>query len=136
VQKSKVVAKQVSYNTKDGRRINGTFHSHDEGKKISISAAEGQEVETTLDEIVYLKGLKSDFRSRAHANIDLGLSLTKASNLRQYSMRSAVGYPADKWLLNIYYNHTRSKQDSVPETKRTEPGLSFTYFLPKDWYAF
>ena len=50
-------------------------------------------------------------------------------------MRSAAGYLADKWLIDIYYNDTRSKQDSVESTRRTESGITFTYFLPKDWFA-
>jgi small nuclear ribonucleoprotein (snRNP)-like protein len=120
---------------KDGNRINGTFQSVDGGKKINIIETDGKQVETTLDDIVYLKGLKSDFWSRVHASVDLGLSISKANNLKQYNVRSAAGYLADKWLAEVYYNDTRSSQDSVAETKRTEAGASFTYFLPKDWYA-
>ena len=119
----------------DGRRINGTFQSVDSGGKINITDAQGQKVETKLDDIVYLKGLKSDFWSRVHASIDMGLSISKANDLKQYNIRSAVGYLADKWLVDIYYNDTRSSQDSIADTKRTESGASFTYFLPKDWYA-
>jgi small nuclear ribonucleoprotein (snRNP)-like protein len=120
---------------KDGSRINGTFQSVDGGKKINIIEADGKQVQATLDDVVYLKGVKSDFWSRVHASVDLGLSISKANNLKQYNMRSSAGYLADKWLAEIYYNDTRSSQDSVAETKRTEAGASFTYFLPKDWYA-
>jgi len=120
---------------KDGQRINGKVRSADSAKKIIIADNEGKQTETTVDDIVYLKGLKSNFWSRAHASVDLGLSITKANNLRQYNMRSTVGYVADKWLTDIYYDDLRSKQDSVAETKRTEAGASFTYFLPRDWYA-
>lgn len=119
---------------KNGDRINGSFRSEDGGKKIVIADPEGKETATTLDDIVYLKGLKSAFWSRVHANIDLGLSITKANDLKQYSVRSSAGYLADKWLADVYYNDTRSSQDSVADTKRTETGASFTYFLPKDWY--
>lgn len=120
---------------KNGDRINGVFHSVDGGNKINIIDEQGKQVETTLDDIVYLKGLKGDFWSRTHASIDMGFSITKANNLKQYSMRSSVGYLADKWLAEVHYDDTRSSQDSVAETKRTESGASFTYFLPRDWYA-
>jgi hypothetical protein len=120
---------------KNGDRINGTFRSADGGKKIIITSTEGKQTETTRDDIVYLKGIKSNFWSRAHANVDLGLSITKANNLKQYNMRSTVGYVADKWLTEIFYDDLRTNQDSVAETKRTESGASFTYFLPRDWYA-
>jgi len=118
---------------KDGSRINGTFHS-DSLNKIIITDNEGKKTETTLENIVYLKGLKSSFWSRVHANIDAGLSISKANNLKQYNVRSGFGYLADKWLADVFYDDTRSSQDSVADTKRTEAGASFTYFLPKDWY--
>ena len=118
---------------KDGSRINGAFRS-DSLNKIIITDNEGKKTETTLDNIVYLKGIKSSFWSRVHANIDAGLSITKANNLKQYNVRSGFGYLADKWLADVFYDDTRSSQDSVEDTKRTEAGASFTYFLPKDWY--
>jgi len=119
---------------KDGARINGQFRSSDGGKKVIIIDKDGKQTEAALDDIVYLKGLKSDFWSRAHASVDLGLSVTKANNLVQYNIRSTVGYVADKWALEIFYDDLRSKQDSVDATKRTESGASYTYFLPGDWY--
>ena len=117
----------------DGSRINGAFHS-DSLNKITITDIDGRKTETTLESIVYLKGLKSSFWSRVHANIDAGLSISKANNLKQYNVRSGFGYLADKWLADVFYDDTRSSQDSVADTKRTEAGASFTYFLPKDWY--
>jgi len=120
---------------KDGARINGKFQSVNGGEKINITDADGKQTETVLDDIVYLKGVKSDFWSRVHASVDIGLSISKANNLKQYNVRSAVGYLADKWLVDIYYNDTRSSQDSIADTKRTEAGASYTYFLPRDWYA-
>ena len=121
---------------KDGTRINGSFQSIDTSKKINIDGTNGETMTASLEEIVYLKGIKSQFWSRLYGNIDLGLSLSKANNLSQFSTRSALGYLADKWQLAGYYNDTRSKQDSIADTKRTESGISFTYFLPNDWYIF
>ena len=118
----------------NGTRVNGTFQSVEGGKKIIITDVSGTKTETTLEEMVYLKGLKSDFWSRAYASVDLGLSFTKANNLRQYNVRSKLGYLADKWQADIFYDDTRSKQDSVAETKRTEGGVAAKYFLQKDWY--
>jgi hypothetical protein len=119
---------------KDGSRITGAFHSEGSLNKIIITDVDGNKTETTLDDVVYLKGLKSSFWSRVHAHVDLGLSITKANNLKQYNVRSGFGYLADKWLADVVYDDTRSWQDSVAETKRTEAGASFTYFLPRDWY--
>jgi hypothetical protein len=117
---------------KNGERINGTFRSLDTA--VIIKSEDGKQTNTVVADIVYLKGLKSNFWGRVHASIDAGLSITKANNLKQYNVRSAVGYLADKWLVELYYDDLRTNQDSVEETKRTEAGGSFTYFLPRDWY--
>jgi len=119
---------------KNGTRINGTVESAESGKKIMINGDDGSKIETTLEEMVFLKGLKSDFWSRAHASLDIGISFTKANNLKQYNVRSKFGYLADKWQVDLFYDDTRSSQDSVAETKRTEGGIAGKYFLQKDWY--
>jgi translation initiation factor 1 (eIF-1/SUI1) len=62
---------------KNGTRINGTVESAESGKKIMINGDDGSKIETTLEEMVFLKGLKSDFWSRAHASLDIGISLLK-----------------------------------------------------------
>ena len=116
---------------KDGSRINGTFHSQDSLNKIMITDLEGKNTATTLENIVYLKGVKTSFWSRVHANVDLGLSISKANNLKQYNVRSGFGYLADKWLADITYDDTRSSQDSVEDTKRTEGGSFFYLFSSK-----
>lgn len=120
---------------KDGQCIDGTFRSADGGAKLIITGIEGQQTETTPENVVSVEGIKSTFWSRTHASVDLGLSITRANNLVQYNMRSTVGYVADKWFTEIYYDDLRSKQDSVAQIKRTASGASFTYFLPRDWYS-
>ena len=48
------------------------------------------------------------------------------------------GANLDTWPTNgnliLFYDDTRSSQDSVAETKRTEGGIAGKYFLQKDWY--
>lgn len=74
------------------------------------------------------------FWSRLSANIDLGWSLTKANNLRQFNIRSGLGYLADRWKASASYNSLRSTQDEVEDVKRTDGSFAFNYFLPKDWF--
>jgi hypothetical protein len=120
---------------KNGQRFNGTIRSIDSVKQTIIEVSDGQKLLVSLDDIIYLKGLKSDFWSRVYANIDLGLSLTKANNLRQFNASTAMGYYADKWQLGLNYSDNRSRQDSVAQTKRIESGIVFTYYLPANWFA-
>ena len=118
----------------DGRRFNGSFQSVGTKDTVQIHNVAGEDVNVRMQNIVYLKGLKSDFWSRLTASIDLGTSLTKANNLRQLNMSSNATYLADKWQLNFYYNDLRSKQDSIALTRRTDWGPTFKYFLQNDWF--
>lgn len=118
----------------DGRRFNARIQSVPGEKKLSVVTSDNQTIETTQDQIVFLKGLKSDFWSRMKASVDLGLSFTKANNLRQISMNSAAGYFADKWQADVYFNMIQSTRDSVSTTKRIDAGINYKYFLQNDWY--
>lgn len=119
----------------DGRRMNGSLQSIEAGTKVSIVTTTGEKIESSIADIVFLKGVKSNFWSRFTANIDVGLSITKANNLTQFSANTRAGYLADKWQAEAYYNMLNSSQDSVETTKRIDGGLSYKYFLAKDWYA-
>ncbi|WP_206614402.1 DUF481 domain-containing protein [Chitinophaga barathri] len=120
---------------KDGLRVNGSVKTDTANHTVIITKLDSQVVVTKVSDIVYLKGLKSDFWSRANASIDMGISVTKANNLRQFTVRSNLGYMADKWEAALFYNDLRSKQDSVNETRRTEWGPSFKYFMQNDWFG-
>ena len=119
---------------KNGQRLRGTLSSTDSVNQAVVSTEDGQKLLTLLDDIIYLKGLKSDFWSRVYANADLGLTIAKANNVRQFNVSVAAGYYADKWQLGLNYSGNRSNQDSVEETKRNESGISFTYYLPRNWF--
>lgn len=117
----------------DGRRLNGSINSIGD-KIIKITTDEGNEIETTPENIVFLDDINQGFWSQVYASVDFGWDLTKANNFRQYSMRSNVGYVAKHWQLDATYNLLRTNQDEVDEIKRIDGSLTFKYFLPKDWY--
>ena len=121
-------------NLSDGRKMNGLLQSTPGGQKVTILGANDQKMETSLIDIVYLKGLKSGFWSRVKASIDAGLSFSKANNLQQTTVNSSIGYTADKWLLDFYYTMVQSSQENVETTKRIDAGVSYKYSLPKDWF--
>jgi hypothetical protein len=119
---------------KNGTRLTGIVTSKDSTGKLKVLEESNMTTETTMEELVFLKGIKSDFWSRASAAVDLGISLTKANNLRQYNSHIALGYLADLWKVSAYYNGLVSKQDNVDLVQRNEGGLTFTYYLQHDWF--
>lgn len=137
----------------NGKRYNGTINSVNDstisintydpdrlltiGKKKKNDNTEdlgGGSIDVPFGEIVYLNALDDGFWSRLSANIDLGWSLTKANNLRQFNVRSGLGYLADRWKANASFNSLRSNQDEVDPVKRTDANGVFNFFLPKDWF--
>jgi hypothetical protein len=40
----------------------------------------------------------------------------------------------ESWLANAYYNILFSTQDDADDIRRSDGGLGYSYFLPKDWY--
>lgn len=114
---------------KDGTRLTGHIITDSSGKKLRVVEDDDSEMMTTLEDLVFLKGLKSDFWSRTKANIDLGINITKANDLRQFNFSTKAGYTADKWSSDIYMNVNRSSQDSVEPTKRSDGGINFVYYL-------
>jgi hypothetical protein len=126
---------------RNGTRLNGTFYTIDSGKTLIINGYVSHkdtavlQLREVLGNVVFLKGLKSDFWSRASANIDMGITMTRANNLRQLTGSTKLGYLADKWSLDMYYNDLRSKQDSISLTRRTDAGINYVYYLQRDWFS-
>ena len=116
----------------DGRRINGTFNSADDGK-IFLDNEEGEDVTVDQMEIVNIKSIDSGFLSRLSANIDFGLSLTKANNQKQLNGNLRLGYLEDRWSAELYYNTLITTQDNVSDIQRNDAGIGYRYFLPADW---
>ncbi len=88
-----------------------------------------------LDEIVYLTQVKNGFSNRFSAAAELGFNLSKAQNLRQFSIRSSAAYKGNKWTLEASYNIIRSSQDDAEPIKRTDGLLNYRHLLFRKWYG-
>ena len=117
----------------DGTRFIGSFNSQEDGNILLVG--ELTIYETELSDIVYIKSVDQDFWSRVYASIDLGLSVTKANNLKQIDTRARVGYLAEVWSFESTFSTLFSEQDEVDATRRTDGSGTFNYFLPRDWYV-
>jgi len=119
----------------DGRRYNGYINSFD-SEIIALTTSKGEKVEVNQDQIVWLDDVDQGFWSQLYASIDVGFDLTKANDFRQVSTRATLGYLAERWNLDGSYNTLFSRQKETEDVKRTDGGVSFRYFLPKDWYPY
>lgn len=117
----------------DGRRFNGTISTSGAGT-LTIAENDGNETEVPHKDIVYMDDIDTGFWSRLKFSIEIGLDLTKANNFRQVSMRSTLGYNAERWNLDGSFSTLNSTQDETDDIQRTDGSVAFRYFLPKDWY--
>jgi hypothetical protein len=102
---------------------------------IMIITEEGEIIYHEKERIVYLNTYDKSFWERLSASIDLGLNITKANNLRQLNIRSALGYKGKYWSSDITFNQIFSTQNDVEDTRRSEGALNFKYLLFKTWYT-
>lgn len=117
----------------NGDRFNGSVNSRSDSV-VRIVDIDSNITDVRLDDLVYLKGLKSDFWSRFKANIDLGFSYTKANDFRQFTLRWGLEYLADRWMLTVTGSTLYTAQDSVEATKRFDGAINYRYFLQRDWF--
>ena len=78
------------------------------------------------------------FISRLSASVDVGFTITKANNLKQFNVSSHLGYEADKWGANAGLNIVNSTQD-INDTihsrvHRLDANLGYNWYLPKELF--
>ena len=88
-----------------------------------------------LTKVIFLDPYGGSFFSRLEFNIDFGLTMTKANDLRQISMNSKLLYTANKWGIHSNFGLIRSTQTNTDDIYRMDAAAGIQYFLPKDWYA-
>jgi hypothetical protein len=102
--------------------------------QVKIVEEDSVHVVAHLKDIVYFTPNKEGFKNRFDAAVELGLNLTKAQDLNQFSLRSALGYSTDRWSVDVSYNLIRSSQSNVDNIKRSDGLLNYNYLIFKDWY--
>ena len=118
----------------DGNKYYGTLKSAT-APRARITTVDNRIIECQLQDIVYLQQIKQGFWDRLYASIDIGSSLTKASDLRQFTSRSIIGFRTDKWTLDATYNMLRSTQKDAEPIKRSDGDINYWYILPHRWYT-
>ncbi len=118
----------------DGRRLTSDIKSiKKKDRKVSLQAGVNSFEEDLLS-IIYLDPIGKSFLSRFTVDIDFGITLTKANNLRQYTSNLSVTYIEDKWSADGFFKSVFSTQDEINDLKRNEARLGYQYYLPNDWF--
>jgi len=118
----------------NGNRFSASINTDSINKNIVLLNAGGYILESQLKNIIYLDAIGKNFLSRLTAEFDLGFTLTKANNSKQFTSNALLGYVANKWKVLGSFNTVLSSQDDVDDIKRIEGNIDFQWFLPKDWF--
>ncbi|MEL4308020.1 DUF481 domain-containing protein [Joostella sp. CR20] len=118
----------------NGVRLNTDLRTKAKDTGVVDLSSLNEKVTVNISDIVYIKAIKTSFFSRLSASLSVGYNFTKSNNLSQFTVRSTLGYIADKWGASGSFNSVRSKQDSVAETNRTDANIGAKYFLKNDWF--
>lgn len=119
--------------TTDGDRFNGNITSSDDNS-LKINLENGGSTEVVFMDIVFLKSVDEGFWQKIDAFVDVGLDMAKANNQTTFSTRSGIEYMAPLWSLGLTFNTNFTRQTEGPDNDRTDGGLTYSYFLPKDFY--
>ena len=118
----------------DGQRMNSSINSvtNKEGKVLLDSGVNS--FEENIIDIIYLEPIGRNFLSRLTIDVDFGITLAKANNLRQVTSNISGRYLANKWKANGYYKTVFSKQDGSADVNRMDGEIIGNYFLKNDWF--
>ncbi len=119
----------------NGQRFQSTIKSDSTDIKKVILINEGVAFSEDISKVIFLDPFGSSFFNRLEFNIDFGVTLTKANNLRQLSMNSSFLYDSNKWGVYGNFGLIRSTQDHTEDIYRMDAASGFQWYLPKDWYA-
>ncbi len=118
----------------NGVRVNASINTDTADISKVVLITDVGPINTTVNQIVYMKPLEGDFISRMSASMSVGYNITKSNNLHQFNSRITLGYLANFWSLAVSYDAVRSTQDDIDPVRRTNALATFTYFLKNDWF--
>lgn len=118
-----------------GKRVTGRINSV-EGKEKTVKVTlEDQSLEEKLNDIIFLEPIGKKALSNLSIDVDFGITLTKANNLRQLNTYIGGTYLARKWSANGFFKTVLSRQDGASDIRRMDAELGGQYFLPNDWFV-
>lgn len=92
----------------------------------------------TLDmaEVVDINRIRSRFLERTNGYIDLGFSLTRANNQKEWTLGAKGNYRGPKWGGSLEINsYFRFQEDTASNTSRNTVSLTGRRFFPRKWSA-
>lgn len=116
-----------------GIRVIGYIRSENP-EQVTITDDSGVKSVYSLKYITTIETINAKFLQRFDANVDVGLNITKANNLRQLTIGGGIHYKGFKWFSDFDISSIMSNQDNVQETQRTNVNLDLTRMVSEKWF--
>lgn len=88
-----------------------------------------------LNEIVYLKEVRSNFLNKLSAEVGMGFNFTKAQRMSEYNVRSEIAYRSEHWNGSVRYDDIRSTRIDATTVERMEASVNHQYILENNWFT-
>lgn len=116
-------------------RLNGTLSPDPNNEEyLIIYPKQGSKMFARTLDIVFLKSFDDRFLDRVSANVDAGLSITKASDTKQLSISGSVSYLYTRLQADIYVNTLYNVVQDTIVTERDNYGTNWKVFFNRSWY--
>ena len=118
-----------------GRRLYGSLRSEQPGT-FTLREENGDEEVFPLDQLNNIYPLQEQLIKRFTVNIDVGFTLAKANNLRQFDVGGGAHYRGMYWQSDFDISSMISNQDSIDQAQRTNSTLSLLRLLGERWFLY
>ncbi len=118
----------------DGERRQGFINTDPKNKEYVILDIGEHSQNIKIRDIVFIIQGGQNFFSRLKAEFDVGVTLTKANNLRQFTANASSSYVADRSFFTGSFGLVRSSQDSIANIRRLDGDLMYQRYLHHDWF--
>ncbi len=116
--------------TSSGSRVTGSLRNDPGDSSRILIETEGETVELGHLELVELKQLDEGFWGRVDADLDFGLTLTKADETKQFTTRASFAYLDELWSTEGRISILRNVREATDTTRRSEFGGDYRRSLP------
>lgn len=119
----------------DGERITTTINSVSGKEMVVAIIDEGDIKEYSLDKVVFIEPIGKNFLARLTVDLDLGLTVTKANDFKQFTTNLQATYLATRWRGRGLYKTVLSRQEGSSDINRMDGEIGGEYYLPHDWFV-
>ena len=118
----------------NGKRFSSTINSVADKKGIVYLDAGMSSFEDEIHHVIYLDPIGKSYLGRLTLDVDVGITITKSNNYKQFTTTFSGSYVADKWQSSTYFNSVLTRQDGIEDLTRVEGNIDLLYYLPSSWF--